>query len=306
MQIGTFGVVTSLVVKAHPKITLSALTFNYTTIGTNLTVESFWASTRAYFKRSVAYADAGTVGYFRMTGSETWGNFSMTPFFGPNMTKTELQTLLAPYLAELRGFGVQFEPVWYEWDNFSDGLWTIFSALETGGKFASKTASRLFPRENWSTEEKFNDTFSAIKASIIAGGRMLAYNFRPAPSTSSPNAINPAWRNAVMFAIMAAVLEDGASDETIIAQSKWLSRDLMKYWRDATPGGGTYMNEADTLEPNFQQSFFGSNYASLLELKRKYDPWDAFYAHMAVGSEDWYVTGQVDGLPTQNGRLCRA
>lgn len=30
-----------------------------------------------------------------------------------------------------------------------------------------------------------------------------------------------------------------------------------------------------------------------------------FHTQIEVGSEYWYVTGQLDGLPTQNGRLCR-
>lgn len=78
----------------------------------------------------------------------------------------------------------------------------------------------------------------------------------------------------------------------------------MKGLRDATPGAGSYMNEADRLEPGFQSSFYGNNYPRLLEIKRKYDPDDVFWAVNAVGSEGWEVRS-VDGLPTEDGPLCR-
>ena len=66
---------------------------------------------------------------------------------------------------------------------------------------------------------------------------------------------------------------------------------------EITPGGAAYLNEADSNEPNFQQTFYGTNYARLRDIKRKYDPLDMFYALTAVGSEEWEVV--------RAGRLCR-
>ena len=53
----------------------------------------------------------------------------------------------------------------------------------------------------------------------------------------------------------------------------------------ATPGGGTYMNEADYFEPDWQQSFYGVHYDRLLAIKRRYDPTNLFKVHHGVGSE---------------------
>lgn len=50
--------------------------------------------------------------------------------------------------------------------------------------------------------------------------------------------------------------------------------------------GGTYMNEADADDPNFQESFYGY-YPQQLALKKKYDPAGVWYAKTAVGSEYW-------------------
>ncbi|GAW23473.1 hypothetical protein ANO14919_130320 [Xylariales sp. No.14919] len=81
----------------------------------------------------------------------------------------------------------------------------------------------------------------------------------------------------------------------------------MNQIRRATPEGGSYFNEGDIEEPEWQRAFFGDNYARLVEVKTSWDPWNLFYAPVGVGSESWVVRAPVDhGLPTQDGPLCRA
>lgn len=65
-----------------------------------------------------------------------------------------------------------------------------------------------------------------------------------------------------------------------------------------TPDGAAYLNEADVNQPNWQQVFYGSNYAELLSIKQKYDPDSLFWGKTAVGSEDWEMR--------TDGRLCKA
>ena len=59
---------------------------------------------------------------------------------------------------------------------------------------------------------------------------------------------------------------------------------VMKLIRAATPGSGSYLNEADYFEPDWQTSFWGANYPRLLDVKRKYDPDNLFRVHHGVGS----------------------
>lgn len=66
---------------------------------------------------------------------------------------------------------------------------------------------------------------------------------------------------------------------------------------EITPNGAAYLNEADLHQPEFQQVFYGKNYARLLSIKHKYDPDDIFYGPTAVGSEGWHTRA--------DGRLCR-
>lgn len=56
-------------------------------------------------------------------------------------------------------------------------------------------------------------------------------------------------------------------------------------------------SQADPLDPNWKQNSYGVNYERLLSIKQKYDPDGLFYAHHAVGSDDW--------IEKQDGRLCR-
>jgi hypothetical protein len=297
-------VVVSIVVKAHPKVTVSALNFNYTTSSV-LSSSTFWSSIRVYFKYLVQHSDHGIVSYFRITGGNTSETFQMQPLWAPNMTRAQLEQFVSPYLNELRALGVPFDPVFYEHDNFRDAWLNRFPNFETGGKFVARTASRFVPRDNLEGE-KFNRTFTAVRNSVLAGGRLLAYGLKGAPPGGYPsNAVHPGWRDAAMFAIMANPWDANATDSEIALKSAALTNDYMKYWRDVTPGGGTYMNEADINEQDWQQSFYGNNYPKLLEIKRKYDPTELLLGHHLVGWAEWYVTGQMQWLPTSNGRLCR-
>ena len=53
--------------------------------------------------------------------------------------------------------------------------------------------------------------------------------------------------------------------------------------RDAMPYSGAYWNEADYLEPEWQQSFWGdNNYARLQMIKEAYDPSGVFSCNHCV------------------------
>jgi hypothetical protein len=109
-----------------------------------------------------------------------------------------------------------------------------------------------------------------------------------------------------MFAISVINWPEGSSWSHIAQESKKLTNEWMKPWRDVSPGSGAYASESDVTEPDFKQSFYGTaKYNRLLSIKDDVDPTGLFYALQAVGSDRWYITNQIDGVPTQNGKLCR-
>jgi len=61
--------------------------------------------------------------------------------------------------------------------------------------------------------------------------------------------------------------------------------------RKAAPGAGSYVNECDFFQPDWQRAFWGGHYPRLLAAKRRYDPAGLFTAHHTVGSEAWSEDG---------------
>lgn len=59
----------------------------------------------------------------------------------------------------------------------------------------------------------------------------------------------------------------------------------------AGPDGGSYSNEGDVREPDFQRTFYGPNYARLSSIKARYDPHDLLIVPTGVGSERWDSVG---------------
>ena len=61
--------------------------------------------------------------------------------------------------------------------------------------------------------------------------------------------------------------------------------------RKLLAGAGSYVWETDFFQPNWQDAFWGENYARLRAVKAKYDPGGLFFLHHGVGSEDWSADG---------------
>jgi Berberine and berberine like len=88
---------------------------------------------------------------------------------------------------------------------------------------------------------------------------------------SNATSANTAWRTALWHRLMTGrwTEELGIVSKTALLES-WL--DTVKPLKDLTPGRGYYLNEGHYLQPEWQETFYGPNYAALLEIKKKYDP----------------------------------
>jgi hypothetical protein len=74
-------------------------------------------------------------------------------------------------------------------------------------------------------------------------------------------------------------------DQQVAAARARRVGEAMDLLRALTPGSGSYVNQADYFEHEWQRSFWGSNYPKLLEAKALYDPDNLFRVHHGVGSE---------------------
>ena len=301
----TFGVVTSVTIKAYPEMPVTTSTFTFAS-GGDVSLENFWQAVRYYFDYFITHTDAGVYSYFFIlpTGPED-RTFMMNPFFAPNKTVPEVQALLSPWLDQLASLGINITPKTTQYTNYYEA-WRSSFALEILDKTHGADGSRLFPRSNWEDDSLLDSTFDTWKQSSDNGLSLVSFNVAPTLERGGnpDNSVNPAWRETVMHSIQSTSWPVDASVAEILAARDSFTNGDMQRWRDVTPGAGSYLGESDRMEPDFQQSFYGEFYDRLLKLKQKVDPWELFWAATAVGSEGWEVVTE-DGLPSENGRLCR-
>jgi FAD/FMN-containing dehydrogenase len=72
--------------------------------------------------------------------------------------------------------------------------------------------------------------------------------------------------------------------------SNYIEAAMRELWR-VVPTAGSYVSESDYFNANWQTAFWGSNYAELAWIKKKYDPEGLFIVHHGVGSEAWSADG---------------
>lgn len=111
-------------------------------------------------------------------------------------------------------------------------------------------------------------------------------------------ATNPAVTDAAALVIMAAgsnqvypgVKGKEPDEETAKSAANNITQ-AMSYFIKLAPNAGSYVNESDYFQKNWQQAFWGENYERLLSIKRKVDPEDLFICHHCVGSGVWDKDG---------------
>lgn len=295
-----------MTVKVHPKIGFSGLQFSINSGAQNISDTTFWAIVEAYWRRLSEITNQNSYAYSTMfpLGPGAGYLWTMLPWIVPNVALSDFKVMIQPLLDEWTALGVVIKPTFFEYDNLYE-TWLNHFPVETVGEVRVRTASRLIPAKNWESPALLNDTIAALVSIVTEGSALIQFNMHAAAPAGTPSsATNPAWRDAVMFAIIGSSWDAGASPEEIEAINKRITDDWMGRLRNVTPGGGGYGNEGDVMEPDFGQAFFGSNYPRLYDLKQKVDPWGVFYAPTAVGSEDWYIEDQ-GWLTLQTGRLCR-
>lgn len=169
--------------------------------------------------------------------------------------------------------GNQFEVSWYlhayqsQWlprrlldtpDTLAD---TLFRASRPGG-------FRL----------DFNKALSGAAASALARDRATAIN--PAVFDAAALALCASWEQYAYPGV------PGHEPDVKLAEAgQHLVSEVMDIIRAAAPDAGSYVNETDYHQPDWQRSFWGDNYARLLEIKHTYDPDNLFRVHHGVGSE---------------------
>ncbi|KAF2019530.1 FAD-binding domain-containing protein [Aaosphaeria arxii CBS 175.79] len=309
----TFGIVTSAIVKVHPKIQVTHSTFELGNT-TNQTVsrENFWKGVRKYWEMYPEFTDAGTYSWYFIFNTDGQLTLRMRSFFVPGHTIESYNNLTKPLFDRINELGIPFKAPHNSthYDSFFPAYWDAWgSTAQPMGSAQSLPGNRLIPKANWDDPVKFNLTFDTLMKHVNNARHFGCYHQAPKNPQNVDNAVSSAWRHAQSFFITQSPrFTPNSTTEQIFNANKVLQDDILQPWRDITPateGGGSYLNEASVMEPKWQEDFYGDKYPRLLEIKKQYDPEGLFYATTAVGSEQWVVNDGDQGVQTQNGRLCR-
>ncbi|KAF7312068.1 FAD-binding domain-containing protein [Mycena indigotica] len=158
---------------------------------------------------------------------------------------------------------------------------TVAVNLYMGSRFVPEALYRDSPEKVGVVYKQLLDNgTTAILGHIVAGGQVSR-------NAHINSAVHPGWRTAKTHILLVNRFEDSTSlDEIRSIRERFQQAQLPVLEQLSGHDAGSYSNEAD-IEPAFQTTFFGPNYARLSAIKGKYDPNDLFIVAAGVGSERW-------------------
>jgi FAD/FMN-containing dehydrogenase len=294
---GTYGVVLSLTAKAHPDREMGGASLAFSSA--DISQDTYWDMIDLWHAGLPAIVDAGahTV---NVISRETFILLGLT---WPGHSAEEIVTLLQPFTTSLKKQNIVYSLNVTSFPSFIEHFNKFFGPLPFGPPFDNPSwliGGRLIPR---SVVQTSNTALTAALRNTSSSGKfshtLLGINVSHAlVGNSPPNAVLPAWRDAIMSLVVIGNWNFSAPREEMVERQNELTNSIIPQLEAVTPGSGAYLNEADFQQLNWQEDFYGSNYERLRKVKKKYDPDNLFYATTAVGSEAWTVAS--------DGRLCRS
>ncbi|KAG0360738.1 hypothetical protein BGX24_005493, partial [Mortierella sp. AD032] len=289
---GTFGVVVEAVMRTHPPLK--------NIIKAQITIISLFGSAMDKIMREF-------LSHHNQWGKEGWSGYAFNVhkivhmlkfnYYLPDGDLTQSQASIEAFVSYARSFlgviiiqnSVKSLPSYMEAvPSFLDmpfnhiGInFAIGSRLAPQTMFETPTGLDVLAAAIKEAQRDVKDikALSSIVMMFIAGGQVSKGN-------SQDTSVQPAWRSALMLPAVGITWNDDVSYQDQLKIQRALTKAVGRL-RAITPGSGTYVNEADPNEPDWQDSLFGANYPRLRQIKHKYDPQGLFICRKCVGSEDW-------------------
>lgn len=288
---GNYGVVTALTVRAHPAGSVGGAALQVTIA--NITKATLDKVVLRFHDLLPAMIDDHNATVIYYVTSQA---LVINPITVLNSTGDYVRDeVLAPFLSVLKELGIT-PAARYTTLSYRDHYDTYMGPLPYGHVTIStyQFGGRLIPR---TVVENNNEALQVVIKNLTANGVIAVGSsgrFHAAEGVS--NAVLPAWRDSLV-SMQLATLWDPEQWDAMIAMQKRITNEFMPQIKAVTPGGASYMNEGDTNEPNWKQTFYGANYDKLLKIKQKWDPKSLLYGFKNVGSDVWTVAA--------DGRMCR-
>ncbi|KAF2137409.1 uncharacterized protein K452DRAFT_353552 [Aplosporella prunicola CBS 121167] len=297
---GTFGVVLEATLKAYPAPKRTDFAALGITQKNGTSTEDYYRAVARLFSQLPALKEKGFQGYLPMGGKSCVGSFFM--YDKPNGTAQAAWTPVKKALAEFEDV-VDVSSQFMVFTDWYNQLFKVYTASSSDGKGGGARTSRLLPKEALEDEEALAKTLQMVgpQGSAHIEGPISDFSLSAsmiASSTPEDNALNPAWRDAVVHLISSVSWDDATPADVAAAAQRDMTDVRGGALRKLAPESGAYVNEADTEEPQWQASLFGKNYERLSGIKEKVDPEGLLWCKQCVGSEAWREDGE--------GKLCRA
>jgi FAD/FMN-containing dehydrogenase len=289
---GTYGVVLSLTAKAFPDGKVGGVSLAFATA--TPADDALWDAV-TFFQQDVLanIVDAGAHVQWGVYGP----SFVLSEATIPGATEDDMRKLLAPFTTYLDDKQIQYQMNVTEYATFLEHAEHYIGPLPYGSIPAAQIQGGVMISPSTATENA-TTLISIIRniALTYPDFVIASYALDVSAPPSSPNAVLPAWRDALSYMVIFQFWNFTAPIEHMREQERTLTEKIMPTLQDLS--SGAYLNEADPFNPRWKEEFYGENWDRLLEVKKKWDPEALLWARTAVGSEEW--------VEDREQRLCRA
>ncbi|KAK2757894.1 hypothetical protein FQN54_004300 [Arachnomyces sp. PD_36] len=272
----SWGVVTSATFKTHPlptHIQVGMVQFNVTDNSTS--------TLRTVLEKGLqtipSITEAGYTGYGDLSSG-----FSAI-FIQPNGTNETFNTAFAPFyeLKELPGVSGQL-------GSFNFPTWIDYCRMFLRDP---NIATNIIDASRLLTKDVLVDRADEIVDLILdypENGAGFNFIGKVNPAERDNTAVHPIWKESHGVFSLSSDWPDDAS-EAVKKERRNLVVELSNRLADIVgPDGGTYINEANPYEPDWENVFWGENYERLLAIKRRIDPTNLFVCNRCVGTDIEY------------------
>lgn len=291
---GTYAIVVSATVRAFPDVTVGGGTI--TIVSALTTQENFTAAVGAFHELLPSILDESSSVSYMLSSSF----FVLDPITVLNSNASHVEdVVMAPWLDRLAELGITPYAQEYSTLSYYEHYAAYIGPLPEGHLDVEsyQFGSRLIPRSLLDDDPA---SFNAALANVTNSGvtSVGSAAFFHGNTSDQWSAVNPAWRDAVLQLQMTLPWDSSLSFDDNVALQTEMTDVIVPQFVEITPESGAYGNEASFQEADWKNTFFGTNYDSLLAVKNKWDPDNVFYAYKGVGSDVWAVS--------KDGRMCAA
>ncbi|KAI1103042.1 FAD-binding domain-containing protein [Jackrogersella minutella] len=284
---GNYGIVMSMTVQAHPDTVVSGASLLFNSSDENS--DKIFDVIDAFHAALPEIVDSGVMIIYFFTNT-----FLQIPAMTAyNKTQAEAEQILQPFVASLSAMGISVEPKFTEFSSYFDHYNSYWGPLPAGNIQVGTQlfGGRLIPRSALPSFSSAARKIAEMGVTYIGVGLNVS-RF----GQGQTNSVLPQWRESIVSVSLTLPWSFQVPFEEGVRTQRKITDDIQPIIEAATPGAGAYMNEADFQQNDWQETFFGVNYAELLTIKNKYDPNNILYATVAVGSEAYTVNA--------DGRMC--